>query len=223
MLTDVKDVWGEVFAVYALRNDNTLWGWSAKGLGLFGEEVQLSNSMPIEVQSTPIKIMDEVKTAALNRSVGYAIKQDGSLWAWGANEYGAVGDGTQEDRYTPVKVMDGVRSMTGSSDVVRVLKEDQSLWAWGYNFQGNCGTGSNENVLSPYKVMDDVQKVSGSSTPAVLKTDGTLWVCGDDTRSIDGGDEKDRDGYTFLSIANNVKDISREYFCGGFIKNDGTL
>ena len=71
-----------------------------------------------------------------------AIKTDGSLWMWGYNKYGEVGDGSTEDRYTPVKIMDGVQSVSLGWCHSAAIKKDGSLWVWGYNLYGQLGDGS---------------------------------------------------------------------------------
>ncbi|HQK34921.1 MAG TPA: hypothetical protein PK074_09360, partial [Spirochaetales bacterium] len=78
-----------------------------------------------------------------------AIKTDGSLWGWGANEYGQVGDGTVENRLAPVKIMDGVVSVYTAWNYTMAIKADGSLWGWGANEYGQVGDGTVENRLAP--------------------------------------------------------------------------
>jgi hypothetical protein len=64
----------------------------------------------------PVKIMDGVADVSL-RAGGLAVKTDGSLWAWGYNGYGQIGDGTKEDRLSPIKIMDGVMLSSNAAPV----------------------------------------------------------------------------------------------------------
>ena len=88
-------------------------------------------------------------------SAGYehslAVKSDGSLWAWGNNDYGQIGDGTTYNRYSPVPIgpdNDWVMVSGGFSHSLAV-KSDGQLWAWGKNNYGQLGLGHNNNRLEP--------------------------------------------------------------------------
>jgi len=109
----------------------------------------------------------------------HIIKADGSLWAWGENKKGQLGDGTTEARHSPVKIMDDVVQISVGRDFAMALKTDGSLWSWGDNWGGRLGDGTEETRHSPVKIMDDVIQVSASSgSTMAVKTDGSLWVWG---------------------------------------------
>ncbi|MGH2331147.1 RCC1 domain-containing protein [Thermoanaerobacter mathranii] len=83
-----------------------------------------------------------------------------TIWAWGLNNYGQLGDGTTTNGYTPVQVK-------GLSDVVAVsagqyhslaLKSDGTVWAWGYNGDGELGDGTTTNRYTPVQVQNLVVK-----------------------------------------------------------------
>jgi len=113
-----------------------------------------------------------------------AIKDDGSLWAWGANELGQLGDGTTEDRHTPVRIMDSVESVLAVRNRALAIQTDGSLWAWGTGVIGNGGDSS--PVLTPTMILDSVVSVTArDSTPGgrscatfAIRTDGSLWAWG---------------------------------------------
>jgi hypothetical protein len=92
-----------------------------------------------------------------------ALKKDGTVWAWGDNDYGELGDGTQTLREAPVQVKgeDGVGYLTGVIAVeagethVMALKGDGTVWAWGKNLSGQLGNGTAgefENKSTPVQV-----------------------------------------------------------------------
>lgn len=113
-----------------------------------------------------------------------AIKTDGSLWGWGDNFYGQLGDGTTTSRYSPVKIMDDVLSVSvgaGGMHTV-IVKTDGSLWSWGYNSCGQLGDGTTTNRYSPVKIMDNVIFASvGEAHTMAMKADGSLWAWGDNS------------------------------------------
>jgi len=109
----------------------------------------------------------------------FSIKTDGSLWAWGYNGYGQLGDGTTVDKLTPVKVMDNVVSVSAGIWHTLAIKTDGSLWAWGANWYGQLGDGTITRKSTPVKVMDNVKSVSaGSQHTLAIKIDGSLWAWG---------------------------------------------
>ena len=116
-------------------------------------------------------------TMAFGPSHTLAIKTDGSLWAWGSNEYGQLGDGTGIDWDEPIKVMDGVADVNLGTDFSLALKTDGSLWAWGRNDRGQLGDGTTTDRHSPVRIMGDVATFWGNN--AVKKTDGSVWSWGD--------------------------------------------
>jgi len=146
---------------------------------------------------------DTLATVSAGRAYDMVIKTDGSLWAWGSNQWGALGDGTRKDKITPIKVMDNVASVSATENLscTMAVKTDGTLWAWGNNRTGQIGDGTrttttnglviaeNNNRYSPVKIMDSVTSVSaGIGHAAAIKTDGSLWVWGGVT--LDGYDTR---------------------------------
>ena len=119
-----------------------------------------------------------------------------SLWTFGINKAGALGNGRQSPtmtsppEMTPTKVLDDVYSVSVGFHTTYALKQDGSLWVWGNNGTGQLGfEGGNDSDAThayyvpiqtvPYKLMDDVAAVChDSDTSAVIKRDGSLWIWG---------------------------------------------
>jgi alpha-tubulin suppressor-like RCC1 family protein len=115
-----------------------------------------------------------------------ALEQDGSLWAWGDNSAGQLGDGTFVNKSTPVRVgtaTDWVALAAGHYYTL-ALKKDGSLWAWGDNSSGQLGDGTTYRKSMPVRVdsaTDWVAVAPGSTHTVALKQDGSLWAWGDNT------------------------------------------
>ena len=174
---------------HILRPDGILWGWGynhsgSAGVGLNGEVYS-----PAQVFGDVKKIING--SGRLNSSVGLsetdfiiALKNNGSLWAWGGNEHGTLGDGTTISKNHPVQIMaGGVKDIFSINSSIFALKSDNSLWAWGANQTGKLGNGNDNDVLSPIKIMGadtaSVNKITGTNLATfAMKDDGSLWAWG---------------------------------------------
>lgn len=164
--TRIIDNINEVSGTMALTRDGVLWD-----LG------NVDTYYMAPVGKKHIKVMDDVKSIGDHA----LIKKDGSLWTWGSNAFGQLGNGTKshEGSLSPVRVMSNVAAVSCGGGHMAAIKDDGSLWTWGFNFFGQLGNGTNEDSSSPLKVMDNVVAVScGGSQMAAIKKDGSLWTWG---------------------------------------------
>ena len=145
-----------------------------------------SGMKQIQTGITPVKIGSDTDWTAIAAGSGHslALKSDGTLWAWGDNSYGQLGDGTTDNKIIPTKVgsnTDWTAIAAGSGHSL-ALKSD-GIWSWGDNSYGQLGDGTTDNKIIPTKVgLDTSWKAiaSGSYHSLALKT-GTLWAWGDNT------------------------------------------
>ncbi|SDD10267.1 RCC1 domain-containing protein [Niabella drilacis] len=118
-------------------------------------------------------------------SAGYShtlgIKADGTLWAWGVNFSGQLGDGTSTNRNTPAQIGSGTwKSIAAGGDHSLGIKADGTLWAWGANYSRQLGDGSNTNRNAPVQIGSGTWRAvaAGVSHSLGIKADGTLWAWG---------------------------------------------
>jgi alpha-tubulin suppressor-like RCC1 family protein len=197
-----------------------------KSLALFFALTLALSIAPLRASAADTAGVASVNTGVIRT---LAIKTDGSLWAWGSNQHGELGDGTTVDRSFPVKIMDGVVSCSGSTISSMALKADGSLWAWGSNRYGVFGDGTTGGGShAPVKIMDGVAAVSAVSSSAMaIKTDGSLWAWGrnHDEWGYGGwlGDGTMTDRLTPVKIMDGVASVSHGRFLSAAIKTDGSL
>jgi hypothetical protein len=107
---------------------------------------------------------------------GYALKSDGTVWAWGNNHYGQLGDGTTIERSAPAQVpgLTGVSLIKAVGTSVFAVKKDGTTWAWGSNSNYDLGDGTDTNRLRPVEVAG-LAGVTAIYPPLAVKKDGTVW------------------------------------------------
>ena len=137
----------------ALKSDGTVWTWGPGGLGQLGRgSITSDSSIPVQVRGFDGGgYLSDVVAIAKGENHSLALKSDGTVWAWGHNIYGQLGDGTTTTRTTPVPV-------AGLSNVVAIasgdwhslaLKSDGTVWAWGWNPVGQLGDGTPRLATCP--------------------------------------------------------------------------
>lgn len=130
------------------------------------------------------RLSDVVSISASDWAV-FAIKSDGSAWAWGGfRDIGLLGNGSTVPVTSPVRMLiDDVKSITGGSSHTLILKHDGTVWATGKNEYGQLGIGeiSTSGVTKPIQVkgLEDVTSISAHANQSMaLKSDGTVWQWG---------------------------------------------
>ena len=154
-----------------------------------------------------------------------ALKSDGSLWAWGYNSDGQLGDGSKVNSLMPKQIGTGFAAVAagGGGWHTIALKSDGSLWAWGDNGRGQLGDGSTTDSQVPKQIDTGYAAIAAGQLHTVaLKSDGSLWAWG-----YNGGGQLG-DGTTVNSLV--PKQIGTGYAAvaaGGFhtvaLKLDGSL
>ncbi|MBV8304058.1 MAG: RCC1 repeat-containing protein, partial [Acidimicrobiia bacterium] len=115
-----------------------------------------------------------------------ALRPDGSVWTWGSNVYGDLGDGTTTDRATPVQpagLGTAIGVAAGFVDSFAV-RSDGTVWGWGGNQYGNLGDGTTTDRSTPVQVsgLSGVTAVSSALyTTMALRSDGTVWDWGNNS------------------------------------------
>jgi alpha-tubulin suppressor-like RCC1 family protein len=160
---------------------HTVRGWGLNDLGQLGNGT--TTPTPVNISVGVLGLTGVVSTAGGYKS-GYAMRDDGTVWAWGSNGQGELGNGSLSDSDVPVQVA-GLTDVTAIAVVyvtVLALKADGTVWAWGDGSHGALGSAT----ITQSRVPVQVSGVTGvtaiamaGATGYALKADGTLWAWGD--------------------------------------------
>ena len=162
-----------------------------------------------------------------------AIKTDGTLWTWGRNNQGQLGNGTTTNNPSPVQIAGTTwKQVSAGFESMGAIKTDGTLWTWGINEWPNVtlGVGDSTNRSSPTQVSGTTWKQisMGRRSAAAIKTDGTLWCWGD--RGDGGVGDGVISGFVSMSSpiqttagGTNWKQVSVGVNNVSAIKTDGTL
>ncbi|WP_154017830.1 PKD-like domain-containing protein [Candidatus Protochlamydia phocaeensis] len=185
--TDAVGIAGGGFHSLALKSDGTVWAWGYNGLGELGNGTNADSNLPVQVGGgTPLT---NIAAIAAGNAHSLALRSDGTVWAWGANSSGQLGNGTNVDSNLPVQVGGGtpltdVIAIAGGNGHSLALKSDGTIWAWGANSSGQLGNGTNSPSNVPVQVgggtpfLNAIAIACGSNHSLALRSDGTVWSWG---------------------------------------------
>lgn len=163
----------------ALQNNGTVWTWGQNAFG------QLGLGSPILRTATPVQVqnLSEVTAVAAGASHTVAVRNDGTVWTWGNNNTGQLGDGTTIERRTPVRVQNlgGIIAVAAGNQHTLALRNDGTVWAWGLNTSGQLGDGTTTNHHTPQQVqnLSTVTTIAaGGERSVALRNDTTVWDWG---------------------------------------------
>ena len=234
--------WSQVAAGYgytvAIKDDGTLWAWGDNENGQLGN----GTSGALWFATTPVQeatMSDNWSFVSAGYDHTVAIKDDGTLWSWGYNAQGALGNGDSGSgkyEHTPVQeatMSDNWSYASGGSVHTVAIKTNGELWTWGYNSYGQIGNGDSgwdKFIDTPFRVGTDEWSyaAAGYSHTVAIRDDGTLWAWGsNDVGQLGDGTR----GASALKTA-PVQEVSGgtdwSYVSAGYdhtvaIRDDGTL
>jgi alpha-tubulin suppressor-like RCC1 family protein len=168
-------------STFLVRNNGTLWGVGNNGYGALGVNSTLGAFPTLTQVGTATNWREATGGGGYE---GFGIRTNGTLWGWGSNEYGQLGDGTFTNRLAPVQIGTATNWKTvvvSGTSAVLALQTNCTLWGWGENNARLIGGGGVSNIALPTQIdtATNWDKISvGAGHALGLKTDGTLWAWG---------------------------------------------
>jgi alpha-tubulin suppressor-like RCC1 family protein len=179
-LSDVAAVSAGSGHSIALKRDGTVWTWGYNGEGQLGTRGAADSRFPKPEQ---VSGLSGITAVVAGDRYCMALKSDGTVWSWGNNWHGQLGDGTKNSSSTPSQVagLSNIAALTAGMGHSFALDKDGSVWAWGYNDDGELGDGKRKDRLTPFKIpgLSGIKAIAaGSHHSVALKNDGTVWMWG---------------------------------------------
>ncbi|MBA2611991.1 MAG: T9SS type A sorting domain-containing protein [Bacteroidetes bacterium] len=222
---DWKSIATGHYHTVAIKTDGTIWAWGNNTYGQIGDFSSSNNRYNPEKLGTDT----DWKTCGAGLNHSMAIKNNGTLWMWGANNAGQLGNGATTATYNPTQLGTATnwQTVSGETDQSFAIKTDSTLWAWGYNAYGDLGDGTNSNKLTPTQITTNTNWKyinGGRDHTLALKTNGDLWSWG---RNIFGqlgdGTTTDKITPTFVSCQTlGIKETAADKGQFSFYPNPAT-
>jgi alpha-tubulin suppressor-like RCC1 family protein/subtilisin family serine protease len=176
------------------------------------------------------KVSFNIKDIYGGQTHSLAVNEDGTAWAWGANNHGQLGDGTYNSRYTPIKIsnLSNVRAVKAGQDHSVALTNTGNVYTWGVNSQGQLGLGRYD-VYNPLPEKNQyldgiIQIAAGAYHSVALKNDGTVWAWGNnESGQLGDGTTITRWSPVQINNLTNVIAISAGFNFNTALKSDGTV
>jgi alpha-tubulin suppressor-like RCC1 family protein len=213
----------------ALTDDGRVWTWGYEWHGVLGRTLSIVD--PITDQSTPKPIgIGNVTDIAAGLAHVVALKDDGTVWAWGSNNYGQLGDGTIIDCSSARRVigLENVKAVAAGLFYSVALKNDGTVWAWGYNRYGQLGDGEISRY-EPVPVMvaglsGIVRVYAGYNHNVAIDRNGNAWAWGsNDCGELGDGTNVSRCTPVRLAMLSNIKDVALGSSYTVVLDGDGTV
>ena len=213
----------------AIKGDGTLWTWGQDGYGQLGINLGSGNI------SSPVQVGTDTTWASVTRGYEYgmATKTDGTLWTWGRNNNGVLGQGNRTGYSSPIQVPGTWKKdarFASAGPAVNAVKADGTLWSWGYQNQGQLGLNEGTSrYSSPTQIGTDTtwshSVRPGGDITGAIKTDGTLWLWGRNYYGMLGQNQSNNSLYhsSPTQLPGSWSQCSLNNAFGIATKTDGTL
>ncbi len=189
-ITTARQVGSKGYTSYALMSDGTVWTWGANLDGELGSGTSggnRRNPAPV-VSANGTGTLSGVVALGAGKSHALALKGDGSVWGWGDNDQGALGDGTLTNQPAPVQALgvSGATTVAAGDEHSLAITGTGGVLAWGYNAYGQLGDGTTTNQTS-------AESIAGpSEVTAATAGEWTSFVAA--ARQVSGGAAADATG-----------------------------
>ena len=224
----------------ALKSDGTVWAWGYNAFGQVGNGTTNDTATPVQVGLESVPPLSPVTKLGGRTYFNLAVKADGTVWGWGMNWSGQMGNGTVNSSSgvqvsVPVQVSNSqvggainnpVQVSCGYTYGV-VLLTNGTVWTWGTGGNGELGNGTIGHNYTPGQVvgLSNITAISsGWKHTLALKSDGTVWAWGKNLNGeLGDGTTISRSSPVQVHSLSNVVTVSGGDYNSAALKSDGTV
>lgn len=207
-----------------LKTNGTVWGCGSNRTAALGRVADTAFSNPVAIMVDSSAQLTGIKDIASGLGHSLALASNGTVWAWGRNIEGQLGDGSDSLRVYPKQVMTGVVKIAAGVTESYCLKADGSLWAAGKNQYGQFGNGSVGKKSAFFQIASSILDVaSGNEHLLTKQADSSIWASG---HGLDGalGTGNDLDSHVPVKVfSTGVAAMVAGSGNSLFLMTDGTL
>jgi len=165
------------------KSDGTVWAWGRNNKSQLGDGTTTDSSTPVQ---SAAGVLSGVTAVAAGNEHSLALKGDGTVWAWGSNSNGQLGDNSTTNRPAPVQVsgLTNVQAIAAGVNFSLALKNDGTVWAWGLNSSGQLGNGTSTDQWIPVQTAfsGGVTAIAAGFDHAVAMTNlHQVWTWGNNS------------------------------------------
>ncbi len=177
----------------AMKGNGTVFAWGLNSNGQVGDNSTTLRSRPVQVKTNSTTFLAGVTAISAGDTHTVALKNDNTVWSWGLNSSGQLGDGTATKRTVATQMLasagvpfSGAVAIAAGGTHTLILKSDGTVWGVGNNANGRLGNNTTSNSPYPVQVKIDAANylmgvasiTAGQGHSFALKPDGTLWGWG---------------------------------------------
>jgi alpha-tubulin suppressor-like RCC1 family protein len=199
-----SSLWKTISAGYnssmGIQTNGTLWGWGSSGGGLV---LGLNTGSSFPISPVQVGLLSSWTQINFSSSGVLALQNNGTLWTWGINGYGQLGQGNTTDKSSPVQIgaLTTWAQVAGGA-TASALQSNGTLWAWGYNAYGQLGNSNTTNYSSPLQIgtlTNWIQTIPGNNRIGAINNNNSLYTWGLNSWGVLGtNDQNNRSAPTLL-------------------------
>lgn len=232
-----------ISASHALYANGVVTSWGTNSYGLLGN----GNTTGTTVTYSEVSLIDsgnQQVTDAIGIAAAYqhamVLREDGTVWAWGRNNVGQLGNATtttgvtakaQQVKRTDNTVLDNIVKIEVGNSCSYALDSDGNVWSWGIGTNGQLGNGKTANSSKAnYVLTEDGEALSnivdiqaGLDICIAITSDKKVYAWGQNAYGEFGNGTTDRALYAIPLDITDWKKISVKHYNVGVLKNDGSL
>src|SRR5712671_545596 len=238
-LNSISAIMGGELHNLALKADGTLWGWGANFVGQVGDGTTNDAALPVQIGLGSTPPLTNVTKLGGRTYFSLAVKTDGSIWAWGMNWNGQLGNGTitpssqvvlnpvMVSNSQPGQAVNNPAQVSCGYTYGVALLTNRTVWVWGTGLHGELGCGTNVQSLIPIQVpgLTNVTAISsGWKHTLALKSDGAVWAWGLNSHGeLGDGTSINRSNAVQVLNVSNIVTVSGGDYNSIALRSDGTV